>query len=102
VGCFGTEFFDGIKHGFLGIEGIATSIKIQSPVAILWPGMGRNMGLGDDDNSADSVRWKPVDGNRPDLGSGDLGDLDENLLYLFHTADNLGITARGFDDIMAA
>src|SRR4030042_3576273 len=94
------EGLHSVKNRFLRVHVRSAGVEVERGIAVFRPGVRGNMRSGDNHDPADAVGRKPAEGNSPHLGPGGLRGFDQDLLDLFHAADDFRVAGRGLDDIM--
>jgi|GEM_PF-3446407 len=89
-----TELLHEIVCSHLGLEGIATGEDIHRGVAILRPGVNREMRLGDHDHTGDPERIELVEDHVHDRRLGALCGLDHRRLHDLEATDRFPIAVE--------
>lgn len=84
----GVNLFEDVVDGDFGKTVFSTGVNVERQIVLLRPRMDRQMRFADDDHSADSVRWKLVKRDGPDLRVGPFCCFDEDFLKFVDLADS--------------
>src|SRR5712671_4981315 len=90
----GPELLDEVVGRHLGLEHVAAGEHVDRGVAILGPGVDRQMRLGDDDDSADAKRVELVKDNVDDGGLSPLGRLHHGRLHGVQTVKGFRVAVE--------
>src|SRR5690606_30452116 len=83
------EVLDQVVAGVPGIDPIPTGKDVDGCIAVLRPGMDRQVGLGDHDDAADPLRAELMESDLPDLGAGCQGCVDHDLFNALSVVQDL-------------
>src|SRR6476661_1799113 len=90
----GPELLDEVVGRHLGLEHVAAGEHVDRGVAVLGPGVDRQMRLGDDDDSADAKRVELVKDDVDDGGLGSLGRFHHGRLHGVQTVQGLCVAVE--------
>src|SRR5436309_1782932 len=93
-GAFGRELLDEVVGGDLRLEGFTTGEDVYRCVSVLGPGVDRQVGFRDDDDSADAERVELVKDDVDDGRLGPLRCLDQGPLDGLEVVDGVRVAVE--------